>query len=320
MACIRPPEKNKIGIIFNPGAGVNRKKAPEIQQALSRLGETISITGPADVEKALFHLATHNKNWLLVSGGDGTVQMVLTALFEKKPYFFMPNLCALPGGTTNLIAIDVGPKTSQIKAIKRLDSMIKKTDPDTVHISKRHILKVSSQTEKRYCMFIGGGLITKGVSFYEKSFRKSGSSGNFGIILTFLRYLIDFLFRPYTYPIEIKIDARQSISGNLGLFMATTLDRLLWNMRPFWRCKPCSSKMTLIFKGAKGLWWLFPHILSGAPHPTLNLENGYFSCSFSRLEVCTPSPLAVDGELLDSCSGMESFLIEKRRQVVFWRW
>ena len=320
MTWVRLPARNKIGILFNPEAGDNRKDACKIHRALCRIGETFTVTGPNDIEKALFSLAKSGKSWLLISGGDGTVQMALSTLFNKNPYLFMPYLCILPGGTTNLIAIDVGPKTSQPKAIKQLEYMIEKRNRVKVWLVKRHILKVSTHGERRYCMFIGGGLIAKGVCFYENSFRKSRAEGGKGIALTFFKSLIDFLFSSYATAIEVKIDAIEKISGKAGLFMATTLARLFGNMRPFWQAGPEDPKLTIIFKEAKGLWRLFPYIVSGHPHPELNLQNGYFSCSFSRIGLFTSSPLSIDGELLHPHSAKEPFLIEKANELIFWKW
>ncbi len=320
MTCVAFPEKDKIGIVFNPEAGDNRKDARRIRQALCHIGETFTVAGPRDMERALFSLAKSGKSWLLISGGDGTVQMTLSALFNTRPYSFMPYLCVLPGGTTNLIAIDIGPKTSQAKALKQLQHMIKKKNQAKVQLVKRHILKVSSRAGKRYCMFMGGGLIAKGVCFYERSFRKGKVQGGKGVALTFLRFLVDFLFSSYADPVEVKIDAMEKVSGKAGLFMATTLARLFWNMKPFWQARPEDPKFTIILKKPKGLWRLFPYIVSGHAHPELNLQNGYFSCGFSRMELLISSPLSVDGELLHPRSDRETFLIEKAKELIFWKW
>src|SRR4029453_13687033 len=56
---------------------------------------------------------------IIVNGGDGTVQAVLTALFDADPDT-LPLLAVLPSGTTNMVAADVEAMRHPVPALQRL--------------------------------------------------------------------------------------------------------------------------------------------------------------------------------------------------------
>ena len=325
MVCVRAPERNKIGIIFNPKGGANRKREAQVTALLSRLGKVCKATNPFEVKMALKALAKEGRNWLIVSGGDGTVQMVLTSLFMHRPYCFMPYLAILPGGTTNLIALDVGPRGSQSAAIKRLDKVLEreqKAKTVSMQMQKRVILRVSSSRHNgRYFMFLGGGLIAEGVAFFEKSFRDRSRTPFLSVAYTLFRYLAQFLTEKAGYEtMKFVLDEKERISGEVGCFMVSSLERLFWGIKPFWHYHPGKGNITVFFKKAKKFMRLLPFILSGRTNPDLTLKNGYFSSNFSKVHVFSRSALAVDGELMPPEGSESCFTIEKASELLFWKW
>jgi len=113
-----PPQ---IGVPINPVSHRNRKDLPRLSRIASELHaiERRAII-PEEVALALAHFARNNVNLIVISGGDGTVQAVLTALFGEQPFETLPLLAILRGGTTDMTADDIGVSGDQVKALRRL--------------------------------------------------------------------------------------------------------------------------------------------------------------------------------------------------------
>ncbi|MGH6962222.1 MAG: diacylglycerol kinase family protein, partial [Dongiaceae bacterium] len=111
----------RAGLISNPLSQRNRERQPAMRDAVAGHPDLLhaeldSVHATADV---LRDFARREVNLLIVSGGDGTVQKVLTELLNGREFDPLPAVAVLPGGMTNLIAADVGmlgdPVSSLIK-------------------------------------------------------------------------------------------------------------------------------------------------------------------------------------------------------------
>ncbi|NCP03944.1 MAG: diacylglycerol kinase, partial [Deltaproteobacteria bacterium] len=63
---------------------------------------------PHDLAQALVDFAEQGIDLLIINGGDGTVQAVLTLLYTRKIFDQPPLLALLRAGTTSMLARDVG--------------------------------------------------------------------------------------------------------------------------------------------------------------------------------------------------------------------
>ncbi len=319
MAFVQVPSPEKIGILLNPLAGSNQKICDRLIEALSKVGRIKQVTTPSEVESALWELANSGKSWLIVSGGDGTVKMVLTTLFSKGPYPFLPYLCLLPGGTTNLNSHDVGIKKGQIEAVKRLRTLQKKGFGKNICLRKRNIIKVSNHQAFDYGMFLGGGLVAQGVSFFKKRYGKSRKGTTNGLVLTILKFVWSFWRASFSpQRIKLDIDGNRSLDGLVSVFLVSSLESFWGGLQPFWAKGPGALKMSVFFNRPKRLVFLLPYVLFGRFHPAMNLENGYFSCRFFQATLKTDEELALDGELIESKD--QPFVIENAGEVIFWTW
>ena len=100
----------KIGLISNPGSERNRRGLQEIQQVLAGNSDVIHVATEAceELDEVLADFARRGVDLLLINGGDGTVQTVLTRLLENHPFETPPDLAILPRGMANTTAADVG--------------------------------------------------------------------------------------------------------------------------------------------------------------------------------------------------------------------
>ncbi len=100
----------RVGILYNPLSGRNRRKPDFFQEILARYSHVPckEVQTPEDILRALRTFAQGQVDCLVVNGGDGTIQATMGVLFHHRPFKELPCLALLPAGTANLIAGDVG--------------------------------------------------------------------------------------------------------------------------------------------------------------------------------------------------------------------
>ena len=102
-------------------SGQNRRGLAIIEEAAKGAGiEHRVLADMADLLPALRDLAANDIELLVVNGGDGTLQAVLTAVLEDRPFDSLPFLAVLPRGMTNMSAYDVGLKGKPDQSLARL--------------------------------------------------------------------------------------------------------------------------------------------------------------------------------------------------------
>ena len=148
----------------------------------------------------------------MISGGDGTVQAALTILFHERPFKVLPFLVILAGGTTNLIARDIGITGNQTKALRHLFKWIE-TDSGPMRIEIRPVLRVEiSETSIRYGMFFATTGICQGIQYYRRYLHNRRFGGLLGMSLTIIRYIWAAVIKEgkdiNSMPVNVWLDGR----------------------------------------------------------------------------------------------------------------
>lgn len=119
---------HKIGVVFNPFAGKNKKNPAASRNKLEKilgnhgiLRETRSI---AELDAVANEFREKNIEVLAISGGDGTNQNVLTAFRKIYSDIEMPILGLLRGGTMNLLECSLGMRGSPESRLKKLVQVV----------------------------------------------------------------------------------------------------------------------------------------------------------------------------------------------------
>lgn len=100
----------RIALITNPRSGTHRRTPRLARRLAERVGEA-HVEAPADLAelaRAARRLREGEVEVLFVSGGDGTLHRVLTALVPAWGDDPLPALVPLPSGTMNIVARSVG--------------------------------------------------------------------------------------------------------------------------------------------------------------------------------------------------------------------
>src|SRR5207302_8733943 len=124
-------QRTRIALLSNPKSTGNVAQLPLIRQFCAEHPDIFhyEVEHASQIGEAMKSIARVRPKVLAINGGDGTVQAVLTEIynggyFEGEP----PPVAVLPSGKTNLIALDLGARGDPIEALERLIELAR-TDP-----------------------------------------------------------------------------------------------------------------------------------------------------------------------------------------------
>jgi diacylglycerol kinase (ATP) len=295
----------KIGLISNPQSQRNRRGLDEIGAFVAEVPEVIHIAtdGREVLDEALRELARQEVDVLLISGGDGTVQTVLTRLFEGRSFERMPYLAILPRGMANTTAADLGLRGRAATALARLIAA-SRNGTLAEHVVERRILRIENLQggiPQRGMMF-GAGAITDAIEFCCREIYARGVRGKVGMSVALAGVLLGAVLGRRgnsvlrSHVIGVALDgAPENLTDRL-LVLATTLDRLMLGSRPFWNCDGRPIRYTGIDYPPEHLVRSAPKVLYGWRRQTLP-SKVYHSQGAWTIAVRVDGPFTVDGEM-----------------------
>lgn len=290
-----------IGLLFNPLSGRIRKRKHAIRHALAEFpGATCKeVTNAHEINASVDAFLSTGVDLLVIVGGDGTVQGVLCHLFATQPLSNWPVLTVVPGGTTNMTASDLGILDSPEVTLRKLKVCLLKQSPPI--LLQRHVLCIEQAgVAKIYGMFFGVGLIARAVIFSQSRIKRLGITGEIYSAIITLGYLggVLFGFRKGSWaPVKMSIieENAELHRGTFVLLFASTLDRLLFGMRPYWGQEQEPLHVTFVQQQRKHPLRSLLQLLSGHGD-VLKENNGYFSRNTRALELLVDDVYIVDGE------------------------
>lgn len=279
---------------------------------------------PENVAGALAEMAALQVDVLAVSGGDGTLQAVLTALFRDKPFEVLPPLALLAAGTTNLTAADVGLNGNPVRALQRLLAWSEEAG-GVGQIARRAVLRVhyGAGCAPLYGMFFNAAGIVQITRARWETRRRAKSEvmrGDLGTAVMVGKYLLGLtLGRRVVDPtsITVHLDGQSFGADNYLALFITTLVCLRPGIRPYWGEGPGPLKFTAIAHEPKHLLLAAPSLFRGKLSRYLKPEFGYTSKNIHEAALQSEAECALDGQILASaphrtfvvtCGGEVDFL------------
>ena len=207
-------------------------------------------------------------------------------------------LTVVPGGTTNMTALDLGLCGSPESILQQLkDSLLKQTSPVLL---QRHVLCIEQAgAAKVYGMFFGVGLIARAVIFSQSRIKQLGITGEIYSGIITVGYLAGVLLGRRSgawAPVQMAITERniELHRGSFAFLFASTLDRLLFGMRPYWGQEQEPLHVTFVRQQRNApCARCCSYFRAGG---ILNEKNGYHSCNTRVLELLIDDDYIVDGE------------------------
>lgn len=244
---------------------------------------------------------------VILDGGDGTVQGVLTELLtgrDDRP--FKPRLAVLASGMTNLIAADIGVKGRGGAALERL---VEALESRRVTVSSRPTIRLDvvdcrDGTVRRSLsgMFFGAAALRRGADFARERVHARGIKHLAGVAATIAaiawRSLLpdrDELFAGDE--IGLSVDDGPVDLRHRFLFMATTLERLVLGLWPFWEQGTGRLRYFDAPAPPPRLLASLARVLVGRASPRM-AKHGYGSGRAERLSLALETPCVLDGEIV----------------------
>jgi len=296
----------RAGLISNPLSERNRLRQPALRDAVAAHPDLLheeldSIHTTTDV---LHDFARREVGLVVVCGGDGTVQKVLTELLNGQEFDPMPAVAVLPGGMTNLIAADVGLKGDPVQSLTRLCRTA--ADPMAARqLQERSILSLQQVPGEPpvHGMFLGTAAFYHAVMMARHQVHPTGAKHDFALAMS----LALALFRLMTgwrgsstiargEPMAVEVNGRAAVPQEQLLFLATTLERLMLGVMPFWGEGSGGVRYTRIGFPPQRFWRALLPVIRGRPRPWMaarDYESGWTEECRLRLQC----PIVFDGEI-----------------------
>jgi len=254
------------------------------------------------VRDGLAELAASGVDVLVVNGGDGTLQHVLTEVLAGGVFPEVPMIAPLRSGRTNMSALDIGGRHDTVGALAALVAAVENGSVGD-RVVERRVLKVDLVGEERpqYGMFCGFGVIHRAIERTHRLFPPGRAQGVFGSAIMTLALVTraatgsnaEMLLAD---PIDIRLDDHRFTPRAYKLVLATTLERFFLGLRPFWGNEDGPIHFTAVADQALGIGPAIS-ILRGRRPLRADIDPRFLSRNVHVAELGASCGLTVDGEL-----------------------
>lgn len=295
----------RIGLLNNLRAGRNKRRAARIQREIAGARDVLHIATPtADaVPEALAEMERGGVELLIVNGGDGTLERTLTALLAGGRPAWLPTIAPIRGGRTNMTAAALGASGNSVRGLREVIAAARAGQLEQ-RVAEHAVLRVTPKRgdDVRCGMFVGAGLLGRAVTWTSRNLPRGRAQETFGVALVTAKLIAEViggrdsaLLRPEK--IRLAFDGAPLPEEERLVALFTTLDRLIFGIRPCWGAGAGAIRSTLVRGDAERMARTIPRILCGHPPAFATPEHGYTSLNASRVELAADCEVTVDGEL-----------------------
>ncbi|WP_040488128.1 diacylglycerol kinase family protein [Fodinicurvata sediminis] len=293
------------GLVSNPLSQQNKQGMDQLEAAVDAFPglHYERLDHFEDLPAALDRLAAAGVELLLVNGGDGTVQAVMTEVLERRPWGETPPVFGLlHGGMTNMTAVDVGLRGKPHRGLARLRKRLADGNLDSA-LCRRYVLRLEGalNTPPQRGMFFGAAAIYQAIQLCRTEVHPLKIEADWAAGLTLARLLGGWVFGGKSREairgetITAAFDQGASETRRELLAIATTLDRLVVGSRPFWNQQGEPLRYTSICYPPKGLLRHSLKVLYGGNERRLP-KDCYRSRGADSVELELEGPFTLDGQ------------------------
>lgn len=296
----------KIGIISNPMATRLRREMAAFSDHVSRYEQIYHhVLGDiSDVPEILRSFAAEDVELVVINGGDGTVQAVVTSTINDQPFQRIPHFAVFPGGRTNVIAQDLGAGQSSVAQLEILMNLCA-DGGGGYRTEQRPFLKLelSPRAVPIYGALFGAATVVRGIEFCRSAFYPLGLPNVVSHALSslYLSLLAIWPFKGPDSPMRAEPIAVRGLDGNSGprpyfLMLATSLDRLILGIRTSAAVDPSGDAFNYV-----SIDYTFGSLLRAIPAMFFGVrgdspDKGFIRQRVGSIEVDTSSAVTLDGE------------------------
>ena len=235
--CTKP--RPRIALLSNPKSTGNLAQLPRIREYCADHPDVFhyEVEHAYQIGEAMKIIARVRPRVLAINGGDGTVQAALTELFNGGHFGDEPPpVAVLPGGKTNLIALDLGAKGDPIETLEQLIALARTDDLEPYTVARELIALRRGEPGARPVigMFLGGAGLADTMLYCRDKIYPLGLPNGLSHALTFLAFFVRLLLKakasflpPPPEPTELVFRERARLSGRFSVLVVTTLEKML---------------------------------------------------------------------------------------------
>lgn len=255
---------------------------------------------------AVASAAENGVSHVVIEGGDGTVQGVISAfLYQAEKFENFPAFSIVPGGMTNQVAKNIGLKSATERHVKSA-----LTGP--MEAIEMPLLNVVDSEGPNYAGFLfSTGAIPQITRYTTGELHRKGIGGSaavLGGILKGVRGDDDKLMQIT----PVRMDGLYE-GPHLGT-VVTTLPSLIMGLDPFWGNGDGPLRVTWVDEHYKGLARNIVQIWMGLKSKD-RTQDGLYSKRVSEIAYHYEGDIVLDGEFLSIPSG--KFTVRTTRPVTF---
>ncbi len=290
-----------VGVLYNPLSGSYKKQNATFVNFCKTIPGLIikDAKDSSGFETSINTLLCSKIDVLIIIGGDGTTQAALTCLLKLCPLTEWPILSIVSSGTTNMTASDITSHHDIKKSLLGLSRvLLNKTSP---LFTERHLLCIKQVGQAQKCgMFFSIGLIARIVIFSRGRIKNIKLNGEIYSAISALFYFFGTTYNHYftktlKKKISISLEEKKFESDTSQLLFVSSLDRLLFGMRPYWGKEKHPLHVTFTTGESKKLLRMALKIIF-RPKSIDAKELGYLSFNVNKIELLLDEPYILDGE------------------------
>ncbi len=292
----RTPQQ--IGLIHNPRSQRNR------QRLLGAGSPHLLRAEPASLEELAATLTDFSRrevSLLLISGGDGTLRDVISAL----PLAYgsnLPKLALLSSGNANVVASDVGSAGHTTAALQRVLAAAR--DDSFRRRVRRPALTLTWPDQAHAPVsgfFMGAAALAQATHYAHQRVLTGGVQYDASVAVTVFASFKQTLRGEGDWhlgeQIGVALDDQPERAGARFIFLATTLNKLMLGLWPFWG-NGGPIRYLDIDAPPRRLGRSMIPLLRGRPTQRM-LNDGYRSGCATRIRLQLNQPVVVDGEAFE---------------------
>ncbi len=318
----------RIGVVGNPLSRQNLRQMDAIRAVVSRHPAVLyrELHDRADNATAIRDLAEAGVEMVAISGGDGTVQGLLSEMINSSRFATLPKIAVLPSGMTNLIAADVGLAGAPAVSLARL--LEAAAAGETLREARRRVITMrhAADAPPAHGFFLGTAAFYRATMLSRDEVHRLGVQKSLAAGLSLFWFLLRALIgsRKADDPLhrgeqmEVRTDGAALPGPQQFLVLCTTLDRLILGLMPFWGDGKGGLRYTSIAFPLRRFGLALIPILRGRPRRWMT-EAGYRSGRVGEVSLATDCPIVMDGEIFPAARAVP-VLLRADHEVTFVQW
>ena len=217
--------------VFNAASAKVAKKGALLPKIAQQHNAVLKDVGDfSDVDKLVQEALQTKAEHIVLEGGDGTVQGILTEFLRHEKVRNLPLFTLVPGGNTNQVARNVGLSTATPQAVA-------KALGKNQTLTHAPLLRIKDKAQRKYYGFLfSSGALPQVTDYTKDKLHDRGIGGSMAVIGGILKGATGTsgITKPTNIKLDVKANGIETLEGpHLGTIV-TTLPGLILKLDPFW--------------------------------------------------------------------------------------